>query len=65
MDLGQCRCGQRRRLGDQIRQREKTWARRSKNYAMTQLGNFLANALDHGAVVKIALLVRNDTSYGA
>ena len=32
---------------------------------MTQLGNFLANALDHGAVVEIALLVRNNTSCGA
>src|SRR6202051_2115714 len=32
---------------------------------MTQLGNFLANALDHGAVVKIALLVRNHASRSA
>ena len=48
-----------------IRQRKKTWARRSKNYAVTQAGNFLADALDHGAVVKIALLVRNDAGYGA
>jgi hypothetical protein len=31
---------------------------------MTQLGNFLADALDHGAIVKIALLVGNHTSRG-
>src|ERR1700722_14140185 len=31
---------------------------------MAQLGNFLANAIDHRAVIKIALLVRNHASHG-
>ncbi len=36
-----------------------------ENDAVAQLGNFFANAIDHGAVIKIALLIRNDASHGA